>query len=354
MLALLVLLRAIARVVAAHLVPPERVVIIGANMGDHVAEKISRHKEYRLSPAFLVDSSHSLASPTATNVDIDTCSFDDLPAILEQQPIDRAIIAFADEPIDELVELVRLLKRHDIKVDVVPRLFEVLGENVVAYSVEGLPLLSLHTGAPTRVERGVKRALDVVISAALLVFVAPLLALLAILVLLDSGRPVLFRQVRLGKDMEQFPMYKFRTMHVDTDPAEHERSIEQSVAGKAVGTNTLQKLDQSKRFTRIGGFLRKTSLDELPQLFNVLRGDMSLVGPRPCLPYEEKFMRPHHFSRFTVPAGITGLWQVRARALSSFTEELDMDVIYVESWSLMLDAKLLLRTPIALVRGSTA
>jgi lipopolysaccharide/colanic/teichoic acid biosynthesis glycosyltransferase len=114
------------------------------------------------------------------------------------------------------------------------------------------------------------------------------------------------------------------------------------------------KLQNDPRVTSIGRFLRKTSLDELPQLINVLRGEMSLVGPRPCIPYETEFFQPHHFDRFLVPQGITGLWQVAARARSSFGEALEMDVAYVRGWSLGLDLRLILRTPFALFRQRKA
>ena len=120
-----------------------------------------------------------------------------------------------------------------------------------------------------------------------------------------------------------------------------------------VGTNGLYKLERGGEITAFGAWLRKTSLDELPQLINVLRGEMSLVGPRPCIPYETEHFLPHHHERFLVPAGVTGLWQVTARARSTFGEALDMDVAYARGWSLGLDLKLLVRTPVELLRKRT-
>src|SRR5205823_5916506 len=131
--------------------------------------------------------------------------------------------------------------------------------------------------------------------------------------------PVFFRQERLGMGMKEFPALKFRTMKVDTDDAPHRAYIAQTMSSSAAPTgNGLYKLDRSDAITPFGRWLRKTSLDELPQLINVLRGQMSLVGPRPCMPYETEAFEPHHFERFLVPAGLTGLWQVTARAHSTF------------------------------------
>ena len=150
-------------------------------------------------------------------------------------------------------------------------------------------------------------------------------------------------------------MLKFRTMTVDADQSLHRAYVEQAMNGdKDVGAGELYKMDRGDVVTPTGRWLRRTSLDELPQLINVLRGTMSLVGPRPCLAYETEHFAPHHYERFRVPAGITGLWQVTARAHASFAEALEMDVVYVRDWSLGLDLSLLLRTPIEVLRQRKA
>ena len=181
---------------------------------------------------------------------------------------------------------------------------------------------------------------------------APLFAAIALLVRLDSPGPAFFRQTRLGQGMKEFTALKFRTMHVNADDSQHREYIAQTMSAAAsAGANGIYKLDRADAVTRVGAFLRRTSLDELPQLLNVLRGDMSLVGPRPCIPYEIEHFAPHHFERFLVPAGITGYWQVWARARSTFGEALDMDVAYARGWSLGLDVSLLLRTPLEVLRS---
>jgi lipopolysaccharide/colanic/teichoic acid biosynthesis glycosyltransferase len=184
-----------------------------------------------------------------------------------------------------------------------------------------------------------------------LVVAAPLLAYLALRIKRDSPGPILFRQKRLGMNMKQFTALKFRTMKVGTDPHAHRDYVAATMtASAAPEENGVYKLDRSDAITPFGRWLRRTSLDELPQLVNVLRGDMSLVGPRPCLAYETESFAPHHFERFLVPAGMTGFWQVTARANSTFGEALEMDVAYARGWSLGLDVRLLLRTPIQVLR----
>jgi lipopolysaccharide/colanic/teichoic acid biosynthesis glycosyltransferase len=222
---------------------------------------------------------------------------------------------------------------------------------VLVHSVEGLPLFGLPASKLLPFSRTIKRTVDLIGASLLLLLTAPLFLVFAIWVRRDSAGPVFFRQERLGEGMEPFVALKFRTMFVDTDDAAHREFIKATMTSRsAPAGNGLYKLERTSSITPSGRFLRKTSLDELPQLINVLRGEMSLVGPRPCIAYETEGFAPHHFERFDVPAGITGLWQVTARAHASFGEALDLDVAYARHWSLGLDLMLLLRTPFALLR----
>jgi lipopolysaccharide/colanic/teichoic acid biosynthesis glycosyltransferase len=208
-----------------------------------------------------------------------------------------------------------------------------------------MPLLGLPAARIARSSMLLKRASDVVVALVALVLTAPLFALVALLIRRDSPGPAFFRQQRLGMNQREFTLYKFRTMRVDTDDAPHRAYIERLMREECASEESgLFKLDREADVTRVGRWLRKTSLDELPQLVNVLRGDMSLVGPRPCIPYETEHFSTHHFERFRVPAGITGLWQVTARAHTTFSEALDMDVAYARAWSTALDFTLVLRT----------
>jgi lipopolysaccharide/colanic/teichoic acid biosynthesis glycosyltransferase len=191
-----------------------------------------------------------------------------------------------------------------------------------------------------------KRAIDVAGSLAGIILLSPLLALIALAVTLDSRGPIIFRQQRVGKGGELFTCLKFRTMKHKCDESIHRQAIERLMAGERLSADdrAAYKLDQDPRVTRVGSLLRRTSLDELPQLFNVLRGEMSLVGPRPAIPYELESYKDWHHARYSVKPGITGLWQVRGRGALTFDEMLRLDVDYANSWSVGTDIRLLLQT----------
>jgi exopolysaccharide biosynthesis polyprenyl glycosylphosphotransferase len=344
--------RALSRSLARrHPAYVQNTLIIGAgDVGQLIARKLRQHPEYRINLVGFADN-----DPKAMRSDIGPVSVvsgpDDVVSAVRSNEIDRVVIAFSQDRDVQLAELVRELQRQDVQIDVVPRLFETIGPNSAVHAVEGLPLLSVATVRISRSSRILKRSLDIAGAAVLLTITAPLMLLIALLVRRDSPGGVLFRQTRLGMDLRSFTLLKFRTMYEGTDDAPHREYLNQVMSPAAdAGTNRLYKLDRSTEITRIGRWLRTTSLDELPQLVNVLRGDMSLVGPRPAIPYELELYESHHRDRFAVPAGITGLWQVEARAHSTFREALDLDVAYVHGWSLGLDLRLLLRTPLLVFR----
>ncbi|HSL11195.1 MAG TPA: sugar transferase [Actinomycetota bacterium] len=191
-----------------------------------------------------------------------------------------------------------------------------------------------------------RRAFDLVVGGMLLVLLLPVIALVAGAVSISTPGPALFRQVRVGRNEERFRMFKFRTMYVDSDDEPHRRFVTSVLSDRngALGRPGLQKLEHDPRVTKLGAFLRRSSIDELPQLFNVMAGSMSLVGPRPVLPWEAELFAPHHRRRFEVTPGITGLWQVRGRSSLSMLEALDLDVEYVATRSFWLDLAILVKT----------
>jgi lipopolysaccharide/colanic/teichoic acid biosynthesis glycosyltransferase len=199
-----------------------------------------------------------------------------------------------------------------------------------------------------------KRVLDVIAAVLLLVLLLPVLVLVALAVRLDSPGPLLFRQERRGLAGRRFVVLKFRTMSDGACPEAHRRYIAHLAATGDDPDSALKKLTSDPRVTRVGALLRRTSLDELPQLCNVVRGEMSIVGPRPALDYELEHYEPAHFARFAVRPGLTGLWQVSGRNTIGFLGMLDLDAEYARTTSLRVDAAILLRTPLALVRGQAA
>ncbi|HEY6748322.1 MAG TPA: sugar transferase [Mycobacteriales bacterium] len=197
-----------------------------------------------------------------------------------------------------------------------------------------------------------KRAFDLVVGTLCLLVLSPVMVLLALLVRWTSPGPALFCQTRLGQHGRPFRMYKFRTMQTDCSDAVHRQFVAQLLGEQEPGTSNcleVYKLTRDPRVTRIGTVLRRTSLDELPQLFNVVRGEMSLVGPRPMLPWEREMIDPRHQDRFTVPAGMTGLWQVSGRSRLTFTQALDLDVEYARRCSLALDLLIVAKTVLVLL-----
>jgi exopolysaccharide biosynthesis polyprenyl glycosylphosphotransferase len=206
-----------------------------------------------------------------------------------------------------------------------------------------------------------KRAIDIFGSTLLLLSLSPVIGLIALAIKLTSKGPVFFKQVRLGQFGSRFPCFKFRTMYLNNSPKIHQDYIAKFIAGqagnaaKAEGKTAVFKITNDPRVTLTGRFLRKTSLDELPQFWNVLRGEMSLVGPRPPVPYEFKIYDIWHRRRvLEVKPGVTGLWQVSGRSRTSFDDMVRLDLRYTQSWSLWLDLKILMATPRAVLTGEGA
>ena len=340
--------RTLARRQSAYV---QNAVIIGAGeVGQLIGRKLLQHPEYHINLVGFVD-----AEPRAKRRDLGDIPVlgapEQIGEIVDQHDVDRVIVAFSRDGHEQMLELLRAIRRHNVHIDLVPRLFEAVGANVGIHTLEGLPLVGLPASGISRSSGFLKRGLDIIGSTALLAVLAPLMLLISLLVRRDSRGPVFFRQTRLGMGLNEFTLLKFRTMYEGTDEAPHREYIKQIMRSDALpGSNNLYKLERDDSITRVGRWLRKTSLDELPQLINVLRGEMSLVGPRPLIPYEVELFNPHHFERFLVPAGLTGLWQVEARAHTTFGEALDLDVAYARGWSFGLDLRLLLRTPLLIFR----
>jgi len=270
-------------------------------------------------------------------------SLADIPDLIEKREVDEIIMALPAAAHEDAWPILRLCETRGIAVKVVPDLFEMNLSRVQVDSIGGIPLLDVQEKPLRRVARATKRAMDIVMSVILLIVSAPLLAVLAALIRAESPGPALLRQPRIGLFGREFCCYKLRTMRLDA--ADLQSTLEP--LNEAQGP--FFKIRNDPRRTQVGRRIRRWSLDELPQLWNVLKGDMSLVGPRPPLPAEVVRYEPAHKRRLEVKPGMTGIWQVSGRSDLHFDEMVVMDTSYVDYWSLGLDVKILVRTAIAVL-----
>jgi len=321
----------------------QNTIVFGAGeVGQSIARKILKHPEYGMNLVGFVD-----AQPKERASDLGHLTLlggiDEIPGLVRMLDVERVIVAFSNDSREDTVLLLRGLSELDVQVDVVPRFFDLLSPSVDIHSLEGLPLIGLRPPRLSRSSAVLKRSLDVAGAIAGLVVFAPLFAVVAVAVKLDSPGPVFFRQVRMGHGDRTFWIVKFRTMVAGAD----ERKAEVAHLNKHArngGDPRMFKIDHDPRITRIGRLLRRLSIDELPQLWNVLRGDMSLVGPRPLILAEHAHVSDWAGRRLDLRPGITGLWQVLGRDGIPFEEMVRLDYVYVNSWSLGGDVRLLLRT----------
>ena len=262
---------------------------------------------------------------------------DELARVVAEHDVHRVIVAGDAAAHQSVLDVIQRAKAMGMRVSVLPRMFEVVGSSAAFDYLDGLTILGVRRFGLSPASRRVKRAFDVVGSALCLVLLAPLMIAIALLVRLTSPGPALFRQTRVGRDGRTFEMLKYRSMHDGADA----RKAELLARNEADG---LFKIADDPRITRVGRWLRKTSLDELPQLVNVLRGQMSLVGPRPLVVEDDRRVEGWYRRRLHLTPGITGEWQVFGAARIPLREMVTIDYLYVSNWSLWADIKILLRT----------
>jgi exopolysaccharide biosynthesis polyprenyl glycosylphosphotransferase len=262
----------------------------------------------------------------------------DLPAICAEHEIDRVIVAFPNTSDSTVLEALRQLQSR-VPVSEIPRYFELHNWRSEAEELHGLTLMHLPTASLGPCARIAKRLMDVTLAASVLLVTAPVFAIIALAIKFDSRGPVFFRQERIGRAGKPFQIFKFRSMTAD---AWQQRV---AVAGLNEVDGPLFKMEHDPRVTRVGALIRKTSLDELPQLINVVRGEMSLVGPRPLPTEESDRIDGAALARLDVHPGITGLWQVCGRSDLTYADLQHLDSVYVRSWSLMWDLRIMVQTP---------
>jgi exopolysaccharide biosynthesis polyprenyl glycosylphosphotransferase len=337
-------LRALALRLAVSLLGPERVLLIGdrrqiATLG----RKLEAHPEYGATPVGIISADSASARISGLPL-LGQPEGLDLAAVVRVHAVERVVLAYQDFDESTLLDLLHRSRELGVKVNVLPQPFDALGPSVEVDDVEGITVLGVNPPVLPRSSRFLKRAMDLVGSTVLLLITAPLLALIGFSIKLDSRGEVFFRQERIGRGGRRFLLVKFRTMAADAEERREALFAHSKDPGWLL-------LDHDPRVTRIGRVLRLSSLDELPQLWNVLKGEMSLVGPRPIIESEDRQLEGWRRSRIDLTPGVTGLWQVLGRTSIPFEEMVKLDYLYVTNWSLWTDIRLIMRTlPAVLLR----
>jgi exopolysaccharide biosynthesis polyprenyl glycosylphosphotransferase len=333
----------------ALIIGPERQAI-------EILEKIVRHPEWGINVVACMEGSRSgYAAPVSSQLldFVPSVRGDfDVAELVERLDVDRVMLTPALSASRRRVEIVWELSELGLHVDLVPSWSDVVGTRFEVHQMEGMPVLTMPRPRLPRTSLRLKRALDLVLSSLMVLALAPLLLLCAIAIKLDSPGPVLFRQRRVGRDDCPFEVFKFRSMYADADSRKDDVATLNFHGGG--NDNGMFKIREDPRVTRTGRFMRRYSLDELPQLFNILRGQMSFVGPRPLIETEDSQIEGRFRRRLSLTPGLTGLWQVHGRSDIPFEQMVNLDYLYVTNWSLWLDVKLLMRTASAVSRGNGA
>ena len=265
--------------------------------------------------------------------------------LVERLDIDEVIIAESDVTHNALLEIIDKAQATTANVRLVSELYNIIPEKVLLEKYLGVPIVKMPQNYENVLFTVYKRVFDVVLAAFGIVVLGVPMLVIALLIKLTSKGPVLYSHTRIGKDCQPFEFYKFRTMAAGSDDAAHREFVAEFIhADGKENSGKVKKITNDPRITTIGRILRKTSLDELPQLFNVIRGDMSLVGPRPCMPYELEQYQEWHRRRLSVIPGCTGLWQVAGRSAVDFNDMVILDLFYIDNMSPLFDLRIILRT----------
>jgi exopolysaccharide biosynthesis polyprenyl glycosylphosphotransferase len=326
----------------------ERVLIVGAGeMGRTIIRAVMARPELGYQIVGFVDDDPDKAE-TSIGPYPSRGTTDDLMDAIRDVSADQVIVTLPWTSHSKILQIVRRCQILKVQVRIVPDLFQIALSSVMVETLDGIPLFGLREPRLRGWQRFFKRVADLAVSVLALLLLSPVFLVLAIAIKLDSPGPVVFCQTRVGLGRRHFVCFKFRTMRVDA-----EQQLAALLAHNEA-TGPIFKMRDDPRRTRVGRFLRRTSLDELPQIWNVVRGEMSLIGPRPPIPAEVEEYEPWHLQRLQVPPGITGLWQVSGRSDLTFDEMVLLDVYYIENWSPLMDLRIVLKTIPTVLFGSGA
>jgi exopolysaccharide biosynthesis polyprenyl glycosylphosphotransferase len=334
--ALLILARTVARAFALALAPAERCLFIGDELSaETIRSKLTGHGGVKAQVVAHLDLDKVAPWSTDSFSERRLAEIRDLARTLD---VHRAIIAPRSVDAGEMLNLVRTLKAVGVRVSVLPRLLEVVGSSVEFDDLHGVTVMGVRRFDLTRSSAAFKRAFDLLGASLGVLAVAPLLIVIAVAIKLDSRGPVFFRQLRVGRHGQRFFMLKFRTMVPDAE------ALKDGLRDRNEAQDGLFKIAEDPRVTRVGRWLRRSALDELPQLLNIVRGEMSLVGPRPLVIDEDQRVEGWHRRRLELMPGMTGPWQILGPARVPLREMVAIDYLYVANWSLWTDIKIILRT----------
>ncbi len=336
--------RVVARKLALRMFGPERVLFVGSGqMTPIVARQILRQPRYGLTPVAALTRPENERWPLPL-ADAGSLADVDASKYITEHGIGRVIVSAEGIDDEALAELINVCRRLGVKVSALPSLASMMGPAATVDHLEGITLIGINTPSLARSNRVLKRSIDIAGASLALAITAPFWIAVAIAIKLESGGPILFHQTRIGRGGRPFRVVKFRTMVRDAEARRHEL-LAQSRQQEWLD------LEHDPRVTRVGRLLRMTSLDELPQLWNVLRGQMSLVGPRPLIAEEDRNVNGWARGRLDLTPGITGVWQVMGRTHIPFEQMIMLDYLYVANWSVWTDVKLMLQTvPVVLTR----
>ncbi|NLS77564.1 MAG: sugar transferase [Chloroflexi bacterium] len=352
-LVLVIVGRRLIRAIYKATAPPQsngrRILIVGAGqVGQDLANRLSHDSWIGLNVVGYLDDDPAKIGTAPDGYPV-LASLDKARQVIQENGIDEVIIALPLWAYEVMKTLVATLQELPVNIKVVPDFFALTLFSATLEDVEGIPLIGIKEPVIRGLNRWAKRAMDLIAGSILLVLISPVMLVTAILIKLDSKGPIFYRQERVGEGGKLFRMVKFRTMRQDADKLQAEMLVELQN-----GQKVFNKRPDDPRITRIGHFLRKRSIDELPQLINVLRGEMSLVGPRPEMPFLVATYEPWQRQRFGVPQGMTGWWQINDRSDKPMHLHTEDDLYYIQHYSLLLDLKILWRTIGAVLKGRGA
>jgi exopolysaccharide biosynthesis polyprenyl glycosylphosphotransferase len=325
--------------------PTNIVLIVGAGpVGRDIEARIKNHSHLEVKLSGFLDDN---LQKRDDHPDI-LGNLDDIRMIIQKDHTTDVVIALPTRAYEKVNSVVKKLDDLPVKVWIIPDYFSLSLHHTEMHDFLGIPMLDLRAAALTEFQRMIKRIFDLVITAGIMIFALPVMGIVALLIWLSDGKPIFFTQRRVGENGKLFEIYKFRTMIRDAEV------LQKNVEIVSDQGELIHKKKDDPRITPLGRFLRRLSLDELPQFFNVMRGNMSLVGPRPELPYLVELYQPWQRKRFSVPQGMTGWWQIHGRSDKPMHLHTEDDLYYIQNYSLWLDVQILMQTIWIILRGKGA